>query len=219
MRQKTLDLIDAVNEVFAENPGIKMTLRQVYYQLVAKNIVENTQRSYSNLSTTLVKARKAGSVSWYNMEDRGRQPVVWRMYENLPEFVESIKYGYARNVWQNQPRHIEVWLEKDALSGVFRDVVMKYGVTLAVGRGYNSWSAYHSAAQRFKRIKDKPIHILYFGDFDPSGEDIYRAIGDSLNFFGVAPIMEKVSLTLEDIHKYKLPPVPAKKAMLEPKRL
>lgn len=92
--------------------------------------------------------------------------------------MHTVRYAYRRNVWEDQPSYVEVWLEKDALSGIFSDITEEYGVTLVVGRGYNSWSAYKKAVDRFIKM-NKPVSILYFGDFDPSGEDIVRALKDS----------------------------------------
>jgi hypothetical protein len=97
-----------------------------------------------------------------------------------------------------------VWVEKEALSEIFSKITNPYGVTLIVGRGYNSLSIKKELADRFKKI-GKPIIILYFGDFDPSGEDIYRDLIDSFSFFGTRPKIEKIALTREQVEEYHLP--------------
>jgi len=203
MQNKTLGLINNAREILGEyNP---MTLRQVYYQLVARHIIDNKRSEYQKLSNALVRARQEGIIPWEWVEDRGRQPRAISMWRDLPDFIDTVKVAYRKDVWDSQPVYIEVWLEKDALSGVFIDVTREYGVTLIVGRGYNSWSAYKDASIRFCDI-DKPITLLYFGDFDPSGEDILRALEDSLEFFGTSPEIIKVALTHDDITRYDLPP-------------
>ncbi|MHB1420472.1 MAG: hypothetical protein ACYCX4_12970 [Bacillota bacterium] len=207
-QQKTLDLISAAHQVLQEyNP---MTLRQVYYQLVSRHVIDNKRSEYQKLSSALVKARQEGIIPWEWVEDRVRQPRTVNMWRDLPDFMDTVRKAYRRDVWSTQPQYVEVWLEKDALSGIFSDITKEYGITLVVGRGYNSWSAFKDAEARFLRY-NRPVSILYFGDFDPSGEDIVRALDESINFFGISPTIEKVALTMQDIRDYNLPPDFAKK--------
>ena len=91
------------------------------------------------------------------------------MWSDLDDFMLTVKDAYNKDVWEYQDKYIEVFLEKDALSGIFADITQLYGITLCVGRGYNSWSAYKEANNRFKAMA-KPVTILYFGDFDPFGD-------------------------------------------------
>ena len=117
-----------------------------------------------------------------------------------------MRRSYRGDVWPDQPRRVEVWLEKDALSGIFEDVLGPYGVTLNVGRGYDGWSSIHAAAER---LDDDDV-ILYFGDFDPSGEDMVRSLRERLADQGAEPTIVKCALTFEDIERYRLPPDLAK---------
>ena len=210
-QQKTLDLISAAREILElQNP---MTLRQTYYQLVSKHIIENNKNEYQKLSNALVFARQQGIINWQWIEDRTRQPREVNMWSDLNDFFETVKKAYRRDVWETQDNYIVVWVEKDALSGIFQKITSKYGVTLVVGRGYNSWSLKKELADMFERYEPKEPVVLYFGDFDPSGEDIYRDIEESFRFFQISlKTIEKVSLTKEDIEKYNLPPDFAKKS-------
>ncbi len=203
MQNKTLLLITQARNILAEyNP---MTLRQIYYQLVATHIIENKRSEYQKLSNALVTARQENIIPWEWIEDRVRRPQVVSMWQDLPDFIETVKGAYRKDIWDLQPHYIEVWLEKDARSGIFSDITNAYGITLMTCRGYNSWSAYKEAAARFKHY-DKPVKLLYFGDFDPSGEDMVRAIEDSLNYFETCPEIKKIALTEDDIKEYDLPP-------------
>ncbi|MGB9663048.1 MAG: hypothetical protein ACPL5F_13710 [Moorellaceae bacterium] len=203
LQRKTLQLIEAAYEVLREhNP---MTLRQVFYQLVARHIIDNSRSEYQRLSNALVRARQEGLIPFEWIEDRVRRPRVVSMWSDLADFLETVRHAYRKDIWASQPEYLEVWLEKDALSGIFEEITREYGVTLVVGRGYNSWSAYKEAAGRIAE-QGKPATILYFGDFDPSGEDIVRALQEGLSFFGISPKIEKVALTKEDVIRYQLPP-------------
>jgi hypothetical protein len=202
LHQKTLDLIKEAYLVLSEyNP---MTLRQVYYQLVSKQVIENKKSEYQRLDNALIVARKEGLIPYEWIEDRTRRPRDVAMWEDLSEFIEDIRYAYRKNIWSRQKNYIVVWVEKEALSEIFSKIVEPYGVTLVVGRGYNSLSIKKELADRFKSI-NKSVVILYFGDFDPSGEDIYRDLVDSFSFFGTRPKIEKVALTREQVEEYHLP--------------
>ena len=107
-------------------------------------------------------------------------------------------------IWESQPEYVEAWLEKDALSGIFEDVLEEYGVTLNVGRGFDGWDSIRKAARRFM-ARRQPVSILYFGDFDPSGEDLVRSLQERLDFFGCRPTIVKSALTFDDVDRYGLP--------------
>ena len=199
---KTLLMLEAALEVLTEtNP---MTVRQVYYQLVSRQVIENNRGQYQAVSNMLVDARKDGSIPWEWLEDRLRRPRAVTMWDDLPDFVETVRRAYRRNVWPTQPAYLEVWLEKDALSGIFEAELARYGVTLNVGRGYDGWDSIHNAAVRFGN--GDGMTILYFGDFDPSGEDMARSLVERLAFFDCYPELIKCALTLDDVTRYNLPP-------------
>jgi hypothetical protein len=137
------------------------------------------------------------------------------MWADLSDFAETARRAYRRDVWATQPDYVEVWLEKDALSGIFEDVLSRYGVTLNVGRGFDGWDSIHNAGDRY--AERGGATILYFGDFDPSGEDMVRSLRERLNEYmeceGDVVDLEvvKCALTKDDIRRYNLPPDFAKK--------
>lgn len=211
-RPKTVAVLIAAREILVEfNP---MTVRQLYYQLVSQQVIDNNRAQYQLVSRLMVEARKSGDVPWEYIEDRLRRPREVSMWHGLSDFAETVRRAYRRDVWPTQPRYVEVWLEKDALSGIFEDVLRPYGVTLCVGRGYDGWDSIHNAADRYQyhgsRCDSGEVSVLYFGDFDPSGEDMVRSLEERLNFFEVWPDLRKVALTYDDIQRYQLPPDPTK---------
>ena len=111
-----------------------------------------------------------------------------------------------------QDSHVEVWLEKDALSTVISRIATdKYGVTVAVNRGYGSFSFIKEGAERLSRFVDKSIHILYFGDFDPSGEDMVRDLQKRIMLYGApTATVHKIALTKDQVKAWKLPSAPVK---------
>ena len=186
-----------------------MTVRQVYYQLVSRQVIENNHGQYQAVSDALVAARRESIIPWSWIEDRLRGlRGGLDGWEDVEEFLAaglaSLDQGYSAAIWPTQPRRIEAWLEKDALSGIFADVLDEYNIGLNVGRGYDGWSSIHAAAERYGT--GEYVTILYFGDFDPSGEDMVRSLRDRLADQCADPKIVKVALTLEDIERYDLPP-------------
>ena len=199
---KTQNIIDQAYEILkAFNP---MTVRQVYYQLVSGQVIENNRSAYQAVSNALVDARLESIIPWGWIEDRLRRPRKVSMWDDLADFAEAARRSYKRDVWLTQPRYLEVWLEKDALSGIFEDVLSGYGVTLNVGRGYDGWSSIRNAAERYSN--GEIVTVLYFGDFDPSGEDMVRSLRDRLAQLDSHPHIVKLALTREDIERHDLPP-------------
>ena len=200
---KTVEMIDVAKGILQEhNP---MTLRQVYYQLVSRQVIKNNLSRYHAVSSALVDARKEGLIPWGWIEDRLRRPRCVNTWNSLKEFAGNVAPSYRRDAWSGQPGYFETWLEKDALSGIFEEVLEQYRVTLNVGRGYDGWDSIRNAAQRLGAHAGEGAAILYFGDFDSSGEDMVRSLRERLAFFGCEPEVVKCALTHEDIEQYQLP--------------
>ncbi len=205
-KRRTKAEVEAVREAAREELAIghPMTLRQVHYRLVSRDDVihPNTVSAYDTLSGWLRDDRLVGVIPWEWMEDRLRQATQWAMWDAPATFLHGVRDDYHRNVWQDQSHYVEVWCEKDALSGIFSSVLGRYGVTLNVGRGYDGWSSIKRAAERYQLQRHdhgmEEITVLYFGDFDPSGEDMHRSLQERFATLGVYPEIPKVALTPED---------------------
>jgi len=211
--KKNIEKLGIVNDIIKEylQQGYRLTLRQLYYQLVSRDIIPNSVKEYGKLSGLLVKGRMAGHVDWEAIEDRIRIPKLPYYAKNIQDAMSDIVGAYRLNRQDGQDVYIEVWVEKDALSGVLLRVTRKYHINLMVNRGYSSCTAMHDAYQRFDLEDDKERYILYLGDHDPSGLDMIRDVKDRLGEFGLDDInVIPVALTHEQIKKYKPPPNPAK---------
>ncbi|MDH3779363.1 MAG: hypothetical protein OES15_00760 [Nitrosopumilus sp.] len=195
-----------------EKKGYRMTLRQLFYQLVSHDMLPNDQKKYKKLSTIIKDARMAGLIDWDVIEDRIRIPTMPSEFENISHLVKAAISSYRRDRWENQEYYVEVWVEKDALSGVLEPVTRKYHVHLLVNRGYSSTSALHESVLRIKQQQDKECIILYLGDHDPSGKNMITDIKNRLEQFQCDATVRDVALTMEQIKQYNLPPNSAKKS-------
>lgn len=194
--------------------GYAITLRQLYYQLVSRDLLPNEQREYKRLGTLLTKAREAGYVDWDAIVDRGRSVVRPAEWADTGEILTGAAQQFRLDRWQGQPYYVEVWCEKDALSSVIEPVARRYHVRFMANRGYSSATAMYDAAKRVEEAAEEGKHpvVIYLGDHDPSGIDMSRDIEDRLLKLSWYTRMsnDRLALNFDQVAQYRLPPNPAK---------
>lgn len=205
-----LRTIDSILNEYKEQ-GYRLTLRQLYYQLVSRDLIPNVQSEYQKLSTLLVKGRMGGLIDWSAVEDRIRVPYLPWWVSGIGEALQTIGDQYRLDRQEGQDHYIEVWCEKDALSAILKRVTSHYHINLMINRGYSSCSAMYDASCRFAKKKSgTAFTILYVGDHDPSGLDMIRDIHERLEEFGFYVEVQPVALTWEQVQEHNPPPNPAK---------
>lgn len=217
-RGEATGLVARIDEISADYwaRGYRMTLRQLYYQLVARVVIPNTDRSYKRLGSIVDSARLAGMLDWDYIEDRTRNVYATDGGDTSPESaIQSTAGGYRRALWEDQPEHVELWVEKEALTGVVARAAREMGVNYFACRGYVSQSEMYSSAKRFAsyaKYDGKKTTVLHLGDHDPSGIDMTRDIRERLALFAGehAPKVTRIALNMEQVRRYELPPNPAK---------
>ncbi len=220
-RKETFALIEKCVEVLEryDDAGYDMTLRQLYYQLVAADEIPNTQHSYDRVGSIVNDARLAGLIDWQHLVDRTRSLKSIAHWNDPPEIIEAVAKQYRIDKWQSQPYRPEVWIEKEALAGVFERVCNSLDVPFFSCRGYTSQSEMWAAGQRLRKYqlgtrkpfkKQIPI-IFHFGDHDPSGMDMTRDVADRLSLFiGKSIEIQRLALNMNQIEEFQPPPNPAK---------
>jgi len=211
VQKQSLELLTQVQEII-DSYDFALTLRQIYYQLVAKQIIPNKQKYYTKLSRLCVTGRDEGILPEEGFADRLREVDKLSSWSDLNEFMQAVKRSYRKNKWQNQDSYLEIWTEKDALRSVLTEITYQYDVALMVTRGQLSRTEVYRTAGRYKAQSDKECYLYYCGDFDPSGLSIYDSIKKRLMNFGVFINFGRIALTEEQIKKYQLPSDPAKQS-------
>lgn len=211
MQKQSLELLTQVQEII-DSYDFALTLRQIYYQLVARQIIPNEQRYYKKLSRLCVAGRDERILPEEAFADRLRVVDKTSAWLDLNSFMKTVKRSYNKDKWQNQPKYIEIWTEKDALRGVLTEITYQYDVSLMVARGQLSQTAIYEASERYKAKADKKCYLYYCGDFDPSGLSIYDSIKKRIMDFGVFINFKRIALTEEQIEEYQLPSDPAKRS-------
>lgn len=204
-----LEVVNGIIDEYVEM-GYVMTLRQLYYQLVSRNVIANNVAEYGKLSKLLTKGRMAGIVDWAAIIDRGRQEKIPYFVTGIQDALNDTAQQYRLDRMEGQDYKVEVWVEKDALSNIFYRVTKEYHISLMVNKGYSSCSAMHDAFQRLEN-DGRPVVVLYFGDHDPSGKDMVRDIKNRFEEFGLSDFeIYNPALSMQQIRQYNLPRNPAK---------
>jgi hypothetical protein len=226
---KVIDEVKSSLTWFQSHRIPRPSLRTVFYRLVSLDIIPNTNQSYKLLSAATVKARKSGELPWDCFSDQGRQ-VLGNFQEDYrsPEQYIQLRIDLLRNApqsytvprWYKQPQYVEVSIEKQALADTFISFLKDRQVKVAVNKGYASWSFLYENCKRLQEVNrktGKKINVLYFGDFDPSGEDMDRHMRQSFATFGLKDTInfQRIAVTKEQIEKFNLPPVPDNQETLD----
>lgn len=212
----SLAVIDHANGICQtyQQQGYDLTLRQLFYQFVSRDLMPNTERSYKRLGSIVNDARLAGLLDWHFIVDRTRNVRSPSHWTDPAEIIESAAQSFALDKWADQENYVEVWIEKDALVGVLQSCCPDEDVPYFSCRGYTSQSEVWSAAQRLaKRVQGgQRAVIVHLGDHDPSGIDMTRDIEDRLAMF-MEPYevtVERIALNNDQVEQYDPPPNPAK---------
>ncbi len=213
-QEATLGLITRCNEIITEyqRQGFILTLRQLYYQLVARDMIPNRQTEYKRLGSIVNDARLAGLIDWQAIEDRTRNLRALSHWSRPHDIVQACADQFRLDMWATQNFRPEVWVEKDALVGVIEGACEELDVPFFSCRGYTSQSEMWVAAMRIKQhVRGGQTAIVFhFGDHDPSGKDMTRDITDRLQLFMGGVEVKRLALNMEQVEEYDPPPNPAK---------
>ncbi|WP_215900680.1 hypothetical protein [Acinetobacter sp. TUM15064] len=216
-RRNSLELIDFMNELIGsyQSQGYTLTVRQLYYQLVARDIISNDLNSYKRTASVINDAKLAGLIDWDAIEDRTRDFIVRSRWSSVSSILDACVRSFHMNMWEAQEYQVYVIVEKEALVGVLERTCNAYDVPLLAARGYPSSSVLYDFAK--SHITSKPHYkqhiIIHLGDHDPSGIDMTRDLTERLNLLCGRPVnlaVERIALNYSQIEELRPPKNPAK---------
>ena len=214
--QASLSLINAMNEIMDEyeKQGFCLTVRQIYYQLVTRNLIANSEKEYERITRLCNDARLAGYMDWDMLEDRTREFIERPRWESGAQILNVAAAGYHQDHWARQPSRIFCIVAKDALAGVLEPVCRELDIPLLAARGYPSVTVLHDFATREiipAMDGGQEVLILHLGDHDPSGIDMTRDLRERLRLFTRCDVaIQRIALNLDQAQEHALPPNPAK---------
>lgn len=212
---KSLELIEKSDAIVSEYvaQGFRLTIRQLYYQLVARGFVPNSVTSYENVQGMMTKARLMGLIDWDAIEDRTRGFTERAHWNSGKEILYGAAHGYHEDLWRDQETRVFVVVEKEALAGVLERVCHEYDLPLLPARGYPSASTLREFAKERIMGATRQIVVLHLGDHDPSGIDMTRDLIDRLALFTRDTVdidLQRIALTMAQIEEVQPPANPAK---------
>lgn len=193
--------------------GYDLSLRQLYYQLVARGHIENSLRSYKRIGELVNDGRLAGELDWEMIRYRGREFLLPSHWSSPGQIVQSAARSYRIDKWADQPSYVEVMVEKAALEGVLIPVCTDLDVGFTSNRGYCSSSTLYEAGKRLAGYADdgRELVVFYLGDHDPSGIDMTRDVQERLELFAEATVdVRRIALNYDQIARLHPPENPAK---------
>lgn len=216
------EVVDATRRILTEY-SYRLTVRQIYYRLISPpyQLFPNTATNYKTFDKILTKARERKEVDWKKIEDRARSILGGEknVFDSPERYIEWL-FGelneryYDKSHWIRQLNHVEVWVEKDALSTLFERAVKQYRIVVFPSRGYSSYTKVMEALERFPQRKN--VIILHFADHDPSGLDMSRDLNSRLDGYSGTNngglVVKRIALSIEQVRELALPPNPTKKA-------
>lgn len=220
--ENSLLMIVAANEIIAEYQaqGYILTLRQLYYQFVARGLIPNKQSEYNRLGAIVNDGRLAGLIDWDAIEDRTRELEENTHWGSPEDILDSCAKQFRFDLWADQKLRPEVWIEKEALVGVVEPTCRDLDIAWFACRGYSSQSEQWRAGKRIRKNalnNGQATVILHFGDHDPSGIDMTRDNDDRLRMFanrglskGSLVTVKRIALNMDQVQQYNPPPNPAK---------
>lgn len=211
---KTEAVIKAANGIITEyqGQGFILTLRQLYYQFVSRDLIANNDREYKKLGETITAARLAGRISWDVIEDRNRGVLKWPINDE-DTLISELGDKLMLDLMDGQQTYVEVWVEKDALSSVVGRACVPTRTPYMACKGYLSASEAWRAGRRMRlalRRGLKPV-VIHLGDHDPSGIDMTRDNQERLSLFAEGEVeVRRIALNMDQVERYNPPENPTK---------
>jgi len=181
-----------------------VTLRQLFYRLVAAQLLPNTSSAYKSLSSKTAEARRSGDFP--DLIDRGRTIHRRAHWDSPADALESLAGQYRLDRTAGQDVSVFIGVEKAGLVMQLESWFAELGIPIIALSGYSSQTFVDEVAAEVAAL-ERPAVLLYGGDFDPSGEDIDR---DFVARSGCWDKVVRVALTAEQVTAYNLPPAMGK---------
>jgi len=206
--KKRIFIFEKVKEILEELKEQEVnvvTVRQIFYQLVSRNLIKNNPSGYNYIQRLLVSARYRGELDWDNITDESSYVGIPTYFNDINHLIRSASNSYKLNRWKEQENYVEVWCEKMALSSVVNPIIKKWQLISFIPGGRVSASDIYKAVERLRAINKKCV-ILYIGDHDPSGLNIVLTdLPKRFKEFNIDVKIKHIALTMEQIKKYNLP--------------
>jgi len=207
-----LDVVDdaIMAALTEEHPA---TLRGTYYRVVSAGVVDKTDAGYQLVGRQVLKLRRAGRLPYSWITDGTRYIVKPESWLDVDQMLSDAASSYRRMLWHDQYDRVQIFTEKDAITGVIEGVTGEWDVPIGVLRGYASESFAWSVAESL-RWQYQHTYLYQLGDHDPSGVDAWRNFEEKVRGFvpDAKVTFERIAVLPEQIESLNLLTRPTKKS-------
>ena len=216
--RRTRDRIDALDQqiIGVLEEDHPQSVRHVFYRMTNPRLaepVEKSDRGYRHVQQRCVELRRNGRIPYGWISDATRRGYFTNTFNGKADFIRRMAGLYRADLWRYAERHVEVWVESRSLAGVIHKDCEDLAVSLYPAGGFSSITLAYEAAININEGTDKPVTIIYIGDYDPAGVLIDVAIERELRKH-INPEVEleflRLGITAEQIEQYDLPTKPRK---------
>ena len=220
-RPDTLSLVGDVQAVLAEySAHLPLTIRQVFYRLVATRAFGKTERAYSRLCETVNRARRAGLIDFASIRDDGAaryEQAAWRDADAFLADMRAEAQGFRLDRQAGQSLRLWVLCEAGGMAPMLARVAHPYGVPVLTSGGFDSVTAKHDLAHELAAAMaaGERAEVLHLGDLDPSGVHLFSALAEDVGAMcqalaGDVPTFTRLAVTGEQADLLDLPTAPPK---------
>lgn len=217
-RDHSLALLQEVRRVLSTFQAyLPVTIRQIFYRLVATIGYGKTEKSYARLAEMLVKARRAGEIPWDAIRDDGftrTSSTTWDDPRDWADAVLRSAQSYRLDRQTGQDRRLVVWCEAAGMVPQLDRVASEFSIPVLSSGGFDSVTAKYQAAREIVSLGRTTI--LHIGDLDPSGVHMFSSLTEDLQAFieglagdDVADFV-RLAVTRDQVDDLGLPTSPAK---------
>jgi len=183
-----------------------VTLRQLFYQLVSDQTIQNTEYHYQRLSRCTAAARRRGGDPFPDLIDLNHRIDCLAQWDGLRDFADAATPQYRWRRTEGQKLCLWLVVEKAGITSQLKFWFEYLGINI-VGLGGFSSQTLVSLIRAKVQADGRPAVLIYAGDHDASGDEI---LTDFRARTGCWAEVRLVALTKDQVQQYRLPENPGK---------
>jgi hypothetical protein len=216
MNSDSAAVVEAVRRVLEEyRAHLPLTIRQVFYRLVALEVLGKTERDYKGLCEKVNRARRGLLVPFDAIRDDGLTHKPGHDFADLEDalgYFDRLARSARFDLQADQSCRLVLWCEAAGMVPQLQRVGARYGVDVVSSGGFDSLTAKHDMACQ---LGQAPHEVLHIGDFDPSGVHVFSSLAEDVNALasdlGLEPVtFTRLAVTPAQIARLGLPTAPPK---------
>lgn len=193
------------------------SVRHVFYRMTDPRLdepVEKSDRGYRHVQARCVALRRTGLIPYDWIADMSRRGYFVNTYDGADDFLRRMGHLYRADLWRDSDYRCEVWAESRSIASVILNDCQELAVDLFPCGGFSSLSFVHEAAQQHNLSNDdRPLIVLYVGDYDPAGVLIDQSLERELREHlrpSIDMDFRRIAINEEQVEDYDLPTKPRK---------